>query len=397
MFSNYPSFRQNIRRIFVKSAPVLSLLLLFSSLINAQQELPAAANPGIRVEEPTSQGDLWEELLNHDPQWYSSDEALYVADNILLYQRGSGGWPKNIDLLHHLTDAEKKELAEFINEPLATIDNGATYTQMRYLARVYRANKDQRYVLAFLKGLDYLLKAQYANGGWPQFYPLRSGYYTHITFNDDAMIGVLSLLRDIVRDRDKFDFVDENRCRLARQALDKGIDCTLKTQIRVDGQLTAWCAQHDEKSLKPVGARRYELPSLSGKETVGIVQFLMEIENPTPPIVATVQGAVCWLDEVRLEGIRVIRVPDPSSPAGFNKVVISDPEAPSMWARFYRIGSNRPFFSDRDGKIYEKLEEISSERRNDYGWLGYWPEEILAKHYPEWQKKWAPDDNVLNH
>ena len=50
---------------------------------------------------------------------------------------------------------------------------------------------------AFRRGLDYLLKAQYPNGGWPQFYPLRNGYWSHITYNDDAMAGVLELLRDV--------------------------------------------------------------------------------------------------------------------------------------------------------------------------------------------------------
>ena len=79
----------------------------------------------------------------------------------------------------------------------STIDNGATYTQLSFLARVYTAQHQEQHRESFLKGLDYLLKAQYANGGWPQFYPDLSGYYKHITYNDDAMIGVLKLLRDV--------------------------------------------------------------------------------------------------------------------------------------------------------------------------------------------------------
>ena len=73
----------------------------------------------------------------------------------------------------------------------STIDNDATYTQMRYLARVFTATRLTRFQAAFRRGLDYLLKAQYPNGGWPQFYPLRDGYWSHITYNDDAMVGVL--------------------------------------------------------------------------------------------------------------------------------------------------------------------------------------------------------------
>ena len=97
---------------------------------------------------------------------------LRIADNMVLYQRSSGGWPKNIDmgkaaqrLLIKLPSLRQK------NETDSTIDNGATYTQLSFLARVYTAQHQERHRESFLKGLDYLLKAQYANGGWPQFYP----------------------------------------------------------------------------------------------------------------------------------------------------------------------------------------------------------------------------------
>jgi len=374
---------------------VCFVFILSVKALYAQSERLAALDYTVRIPEQTSQSILWEELLFHPEKWYGSNEAIQMAEHILIYQRGSGGWPKNIDFKKAISASKKKVLAEYINEPLATIDNGATYTQMRFLARVYQQIRDQRYVLAFLKGLDYLLKAQYKNGGWPQYYPLRKGYYSHITYNDDAMIGAMRLLRDIAGKNPPYSFVDQKRREQARIAVEKGIDCILKTQIVVDGQLTAWCVQYDEKTLKPAKARAYELVSLSGKESVGIIWFLMENENPSPEIIDAVQSSIAWLDRVRIEGIRQIREPDPRSPTGKNKVVISDPAAPSIWARFYLIGSNKPFFSDRDGKIYEKLSDISSERRNEYGWLGYWPSEILNSYYPRWQEQWVPEKNVL--
>ena len=93
----------------------------------------------------------------------------------------------------------------------STIDNGATYTQLAFLARVREAKRLPRHEKAFLAGLDYLLQAQYANGGWPQYYPRLTGYYKHITFNDDAMIGVMSLLREMARKQPAYVFVDEAR------------------------------------------------------------------------------------------------------------------------------------------------------------------------------------------
>lgn len=342
-----------------------------------------------------TQSNLWRDLLIHEPGWYLSDEALKIADNILIYQRASGGWPKNIEFRRLLSDAEKKDLTKYQDEPLATIDNGATYTQLYFLAKMFNIIHDQKYSLAFIKGLDYLLTAQYANGGWPQYFPLRKGYYSNITFNDDAMINVMRLLREVVSNKSDFSFVDENRRKQAQKAIEKGIDCILKTQIMVDDQLTAWCAQYDEKTLKPAKARAYELPSLSGKESVAIIQFLMEIEKPSPKVIRAVQCAIAWLERVKITGIRIIEQPDPRSPTGFDRIVISDPAAHPIWARFYLIDSNKPFFSDRDGKIYFDLSEISSERRNEYGWLGYWPEKLLERSYPKWQQKWAPGENIL--
>jgi len=388
------------RKMKIKSGSgysILTTVLLFLRTLYSQIPQVAMLDYEVRIPEQTSQSVLWEDLLMHDAEWYSSNKAICIADNILIYQRGSGGWPKNIEYNQPITEVKKKDLTEYIDEPLATIDNGATYTQMWFLARVYKQTHDQCYVLAFLKGLDYLLHAQYDNGGWPQYFPLRNGYYSQITYNDDAMIGVMRLLRDIAANQIEFNFVDEDRRLMAQLAVRKGIECILKTQVVVDGQLTAWCAQHDVQTLEPVKARVYEHLSLSGKETVSIVWLLMEIENPSSEIIAAIQGAIAWLDQVRINGIKRIWKPDSRSPTGYDKIVIKDPEASSIWARFYLIGSNRPFFSDRDGKIYYDLSEISMERRNKYGWLGYWPQEILDRFYPQWHARWATGTNVLKH
>ncbi len=336
----------------------------------------------------------WKEYLIHDLEWYKTPFAIKIAENILLYQRPSGGWPKNIDMESPL---ENDRIADINLNPKKyrpTIDNGATYSQMRYLAKIYQVIEDDRYKIAFLKGLDYLLEAQYDNGGWPQFYPLRPGYYSHITFNDDAMIGVMKLLYDIVKNENEFHFVNDFYLQKVEQAIHKGIDCILKCQVRVGEDLTVWCAQYNEKSLQPAQGRSYELPSLSGKESVGIIQFLMEIENPDTIIIQAIKSAVNWFKKVQIEGIRMHREPDPSSPTGYNVVVVTDTTAPPIWARFYEIRTNKYFFCDRDGSIHNDLAELSSERRNEYGWLGYWPAALLADQYPRWQKKWSMDDKV---
>jgi PelA/Pel-15E family pectate lyase len=155
----------------------------------------------------------------------------------------------------------------------------------------------------------------------------------------------------------------------------------------VDGKKTVWCAQHDETTLAPAPARTYEKISLSGSESVGIVRYLMRLENPTPEISAAINAAVAWFGQAKLTGIKVIEQRDESFPRGFDRVVISDEKAAPLWARFYDIRTNRPIFCGRDGIIKSSLAQIEHERRVGYSWYTNAPAELLDNEYPAWQAK----------
>ena len=325
----------------------------------------------------------------------AEDTSLQVAETILLYQRNNGGWPKNYDRSRVLSKADKQKLIAEKGRGDSTFDNGATHREMRLLAKVYRKTRDDRFRRAFLSGLAFTLDAQYENGGWPQRWPNPTGYHAHITFNDGAMIGVMTLLRDIARGGQPYGFVPRALRTRCKKAVARGTRCILKCQIVVDGKKTAWCAQHDAKTFAPRKARSYELPSISGSESVGVIRFLMQIDRPTPEIIDAVQSAVAWLDAVKLQGIKQVRKKDPSLPKGWDKVVVKDPSAPPLWARFYKIGSNRPIFCSRDGVPKKTLAEISYERRNGYSWLGPYAATLLTRDYPAWQAVSAPKRNVL--
>jgi len=128
---------------------------------------------------------------------------------------------------------------------------------------------------------------------------------------------------------------------------------------------------------------------------VGIVEFLMEVEPPSPRIIEAVQSAVAWFNKVKIMGIEVIRKPDSSLPKGYDKIVVEKPGAGPIWGRFHEIGTNRPIFCGRDGIVKYNLSEIEHERRVGYSWYTDGPEDLLEDDYPEWQAKWAPNDNVL--
>jgi len=329
----------------------------------------------------------WKDALKQKPEWYASPEAIRIADNLLLYQRDTGGWNKNIDMAAALPAAEVEKLNRLKKETDSNIDNGATHTQLTYLARVVTAKPEARHREAFIKGFDYLLKAQYANGGWPQYYPNLSGYFKHITYNDDAMIGVMKLLRDVAAKKQDYLFVDEQRRIKAASAVEKGIECILKTQIVVEGKRTVWCAQHDEVTLAPANARKFELVSLSGGESAGIVRFLMSISKPSAEVKESIKAAIAWFEKSKLTGIKWVAQKDASKLHGFDRVVVRDASAGPLWARFYDIQTNRPIFVGRDSIVKYDVAEIEDERRNGYAWYVESPADLLSKEYPKWLQK----------
>ena len=82
---------------------------------------------------------------------------------------------------------------------------------------------------------------------------------------------------------------------------------------------------------------------------------------------------------MKLTGIRlVVRDGD--------KVIVPDPSAPPLWARFYEIETNRPFFCGRDGVKKYDIAEIEAERRNGYAWYGNWGRKEAIDGHARWSK-----------
>lgn len=330
----------------------------------------------------------WSDIIRkNDASWFATSEAKSIAENVLLYQRNIGGWPKNIQIQKPLSATEKQELlAQKSDLHNITTDNGATCQEMLFLAKMYQQTPDKKYKDAFLLGLNYILEAQYDNGGWPQFYPLKKGYYTHITYNDDSMYNILLILKEIIDTKNYLTIsIPEDKIETSKIAFNKGIDCIIKTQYKQNGILTAWCAQHDEYTLQPAKARAYELPSLSGKESAKIVLLLMSIENPSPEVVTAVDAAYTWFQKVKLVDTKEERIYNDAGKI-IDKKIIHEQGAPDLWARFMELEDNRPFFCDRDGIKKYSLDEIGAERRNGYAWYTNEPKEVIKK-YDSWKKK----------
>ncbi|MDO7907975.1 pectate lyase [Paenibacillus sp. JX-17] len=276
--------------------------------------------------------------------------------DILKNQRSDGGWRKD----YSETSGEWSK---------STIDNKATYTEIRRLASEYSKTKDSKYSAAAIKGINFLLNMQYANGGWPQVYQ-SSGYHQHITYNDNAMISVMILLDEVAARKGDFAFIDSALADRSKQAVAKGVECILKTQVTANGKLTVWGQQHDSVTLKPAGARAYEVPSLCSSESVNIVKFL-KTRSATSQITASIKAAEDWFKAVKITGIKVVKTSD-------DVIVVSDPSATTpIWTRFYELGTNKSIFVGRDGIVRYKLSEIEQERRTGYAWYGTWPSSLV--------------------
>lgn len=322
-------------------------------------------------------------MLRKDAAWYSTAEARAIAESVIQYQSPQGGWPKSTNLAK--PPANPSDIPEVGGGRANSLDNDATTLPLIFMARMAKATGETAYRESCLRGVDYLLAAQYANGGWPQFWPLRKGYYSHITYNDGAMIRAITVLRDIAGGEDTYDFVDAKRRKRSATAVAKGIECILETQIIQQGRRTAWCAQHDEVTLAPAWARAYEPPSLSGAESVGVVRFLMSIEKPSDEIVDAIEGAVAWFRSVEMKGVREER--QKNADGRTERKLVSDANAPPLWARFYELKTNRPLYLDRDSVFRYNYAEIGYERRSGYSYHGTSAASLLEKDYPKWRLK----------
>lgn len=309
------------------------------------------------------------------------------AENMLLWQRTNGGWPK--EPYNDFTGYNRAQTSSEIatanntkNNTDTTIDNNHTVGELRHLLAAYKATKNTNYLAAAEKGIDYLFTAQYANGGWPQYYPDKSGYRHQITYNDNAMVNVMNLMWDISKNQKDTEVTSSKYKSLAIKSFNKGIEVILKTQITFpNGKKAAWCAQHDEITLLPALARSYELPSVSGSESVGITRTLMLVEQPTAGIKQAVKDAVDWFNSARLYDIKTQSTTNPT-----DVIVVSSPGS-ILWARFYDLNTGLPFFCGRDGIKKATLAEIEIERRTGYSWYGNWPSGLIGSEYSAWKTK----------
>lgn len=339
--------------------------------------------------------------MDREASWYGTSEARHIADVVVSFQIPSGGWGKNMNMAGSLRQPGQSYVTDNNNrfpspgdfdaarDPswhyVGTIDNDATTTEMWFLAKV-QANVSHAdgdpYRKAFLRAVNYLLAAQYPNGGWPQVWPLEGGYHDAITFNDGAVLNSIEILTAVSEGKPEVSFVTASLRARAGTAVEKGTQCILTTQVVLHGAKTLWGQQYDPLTLKPVAARNYEPASLSSEESSDLLTYLMSLSAPSPRVREAVNAGVKWLREHAIYNEAVAG--GRNTPEG--RRVVEKQGAGPIWARFYSLETEKPIFGDRDQTIHDDMNEISLERRNGYGWFNEEPEKAIQA-YQGWAFK----------
>lgn len=317
--------------------------------------------------------------------WFSGAEAKRIAEVVMSYQTPSGGWSKAVDYAKGPRSSGTHWTSQGGDNwhYCGTIDNRTTTEQITFLASVHAATKRTDAAAAVRRGIEYLLEAQFPNGGWPQNYPLESGYHEAITLNDNAMVHVLEVMLAIAEAKAPFGFTDTALRERARAAFKRGIECLTAMQVKVDGQLTVWCAQHDPLTLAPVAARKKEPPSLSGAESAEVLKFLMRSGPVDPMTTAAIETGLNWLSAHRITGLR--KTNDENGKTDF---VPDSASQEVWWARFYDVQTARPMFAGaQDGIVYSTFAEMAAKNKVAYDYYTTKPRDVIEKEEPRWRKR----------
>ena len=337
----------------------------------------------------------WHNKHGKDYPRYAPSDVAQIADNLLRYQRKDGGWKENQDLLRILDEAEQTRIAAENDTTGGSFDNRNVYTQVDYLANAFARTGDTRYRDASVRGLDFILAHQIPScGGWPHTVPGTEPYHPYVTFADEVTPGVLATLRKAQDPESAFAFLDDATRERVRQAVQRGDACILQLQVRQGDVLTGWAGQYDNLTLQPAQGRKFELPAIVVQETVSALRYLMRIPQPSPDVIAAIEGGVAWLRKVQLQGLRLETFEAPEEKfahhsSSTDRRLVEEPQAPPLWARFYDLKDNSVVLATREGVRVAKYSDIPRERRTGYEWYGTWPQKFLDKDYPKWQKRIA--------
>ena len=308
--------------------------------------------------------------------------AVEAAQALVWGQLASGGWDYRIDFdpeksknWHYRRDVEQGDHTTGERRNRTTLDDDNTQSALRLLMQV-----DQRLDFAaadlhraVLYGLESLLKAQYPNGAWPQRYsewadlsqfPVQQArypatwsrqypkqhYLAYYTFNDNAIADVIETMIEAHKI-----YGDERW----RRTAERGGDFIILAQMP-DPQ-PAWAQQYN-LAMEPAWARRFEPPAITGGESFGVMQILLELylAYGEPRFLEPIPRALAWAKAAQLPDGRMARFYElqTNRPLYFTKdyaLTYSDADLPTHYA--FKVGNR----TDRIESLYQRIRKEGRE------------------------------------
>ncbi|WP_186775943.1 pectate lyase [Rubripirellula reticaptiva] len=285
-------------------------------------------------------------------------QAALDAGNALRHgQLKSGGWTSAIDF-----DPRGTQVADYRNghgrgKNYSTLDDGKSQSAIQFLAKLDEATGFANEAIheSVIFALNALLGAQFANGGFPQAWPMTTGtkppenlkasypeydwrtehrikeYWYLSTLNDNLARDVAETLGEAYRVYKDPRFLDSLR-RLG--------DFLLLAQMP---EPQPGYAQQYTPQMKPAWARKFEPPAITSSETQSTLFALILISELTDETkyLAPIEPALKWLQRSLLSDGRL--------------------------ARYYELESNRPLYMKRSGDVYS-LTYQDDDLPGHYGW-----------------------------
>jgi hypothetical protein len=295
------------------------------------------------------------------------EAAKETAAALLRGQLESGGWDDRIEFDPMLRSkyAYRVDSQPVGNDKsdkrrdITTFDDDKSQSVARFLMQLDAETKFQDAAIheAITYALDRFVKAQYANGAWPQRYSefpdasqapslqasidpdwprvFPDAKYAHFyTLNDNTISDLITTMLDAWEVYDEPKYLD---------AAVRAGDFLLKAQL--PEPQPGWAQQYDA-NMKPIWARKFEPPAISGSESQGVMRTLIQLYQRA--------GHVVEQPERFLE-------PIPGALAYFRRSLLDD----GRLARFYEMGTNRPLFCN---KQYE-LTYVPDDLPTHYGFI----------------------------
>lgn len=281
--------------------------------------------------------------------------AQRAAEALVYGQLKSGGWQNCVDFNPQGDKLNDYRNGKGAGKNNSSLDDGQSSSALLFLVWADEALQFQHPAIheATLVGLNALLAAQYPNGGFPQVWtgpvqphPVKAAnyptydwrtegrlkeYWTAYTLNDNVPGYVARTLLEAHRVYQDPKYL---------QALARLGDFLILAQMPAPQR--GWAQQYDFE-MRPIWARKFEPPGVSGDETQESIETLLLIQQATgdDKYFGPIPDALAWLQKSLLPDGRL--------------------------ARYYELETNRPLYMNRTGEKYF-LTYDDRDLPDHYGW-----------------------------